>query len=56
MDQCPGEDDLIDADNDNIPDCLQFQGIPAVTTWGLVVLCLSLLIAAKLRVSLSWQV
>lgn len=48
-DQCLGFDDTIDENGDDIPDCLQFQPIPTTTTWGLAVMTLLLLIAAKVR-------
>ncbi|MEK6676337.1 MAG: hypothetical protein AABZ47_11870 [Planctomycetota bacterium] len=44
-DVCLGFDDRIDDDNDGMPDCL--QTIPTVSTWGLVILALSLLTLAK---------
>lgn len=49
QDVCPGQDDTIDADDNSIPDCLQFQAIPTTSTWGLAALTLLLLIAGKLR-------
>ncbi len=49
VDQCPGEDDTIDANDDGIPDCFQFPIIPTTTAWGLAVMLLLILIAAKLR-------
>jgi hypothetical protein len=47
IDQCPGEDDLADVNRNGIPDCLEPDFIPAVSTWGLVVLALLLLTGAK---------
>lgn len=49
IDQCPEEDDRIDTNRDDIPDCAQFLGIPTTTPWGLTSLALLLLIAAKVR-------
>ena len=49
LDQCPGADDRPDQDHDGIPDCLDFRPIPTTTAWGLAVLTLTLLVAAKLR-------
>ncbi len=46
-DQCPGEDDRIDANANGTPDCLEPTIIPTTSTWGLAVLALLLLIAAK---------
>ncbi len=46
LDQCPGEDDLPDSDDDGIPDCIQAP-VPTVSTWGLLILALLLLITAK---------
>jgi hypothetical protein len=55
LDQCPGQDDLLDANADGTPDCLEKSPIiPTASTWGLVVLALVLLIAAKL-VFPSWH-
>jgi hypothetical protein len=48
-DQCPGPDDTIDANQDTIPDCLQFQAIPTTSTWGLAIMALLLLVVGKLR-------
>jgi len=48
-DQCPGDDDRIDNDQNSIPDCLEQRTIPTATAWGLLVLALSLAIAAKIR-------
>ncbi|MEK6674816.1 MAG: hypothetical protein AABZ47_04080 [Planctomycetota bacterium] len=45
-DLCPGQDDLLDADNNFVPDCR--QNIPTVSTWGMVVLALSLMTLSKL--------
>lgn len=47
VDQCPDQDDRIDTDSNGQPDCNQFFPIPAVSTWGLGILALVLLIAAK---------
>jgi hypothetical protein len=48
VDQCPGEDDLADVNANGIPDCLEAEFIPTVSTWGLLVLALLLLTGAKL--------
>jgi len=49
LDECPGEDDLIDANFNGTPDCVEQQVvIPAVSDWGMAVLILSLLIAIKI--------
>jgi len=48
LDQCPGKDDRIDANGNGVPDCLENPIIPTASTWGLGVLTLLLLIAAKL--------
>jgi hypothetical protein len=48
LDQCPGRDDRIDADSNNIPDCLESPFIPTASTWGLAILTLLLITAAKL--------
>jgi len=48
LDQCPGRDDRIDADGNGIPDCLELFRIPTTSSWGLAVLTLLLLTAAKL--------
>ncbi len=45
IDQCPGGNDTIDLNENNTPDCA--EAIPAVSTWGLVVLTLLLLTMAK---------
>ncbi len=45
-DQCPGEDDLPDSDGDGIPDCIMAP-VPAVSSWGLLILALMLLVGAK---------
>ncbi|MEK6676336.1 MAG: IPTL-CTERM sorting domain-containing protein [Planctomycetota bacterium] len=47
-DVCLGFDDRIDDDNDGIPDCL--QTIPTVSTWGMIVLALLVLVGAKVRI------
>lgn len=49
IDRCPGLDDRIDHNGDDIPDCLEFSPVPAVSTWGLTILALLLLAAAKIR-------
>ena len=46
FDQCPGLDDTIDTDHNGVPDC--FERIPAVSTWGVIVLALLLLTAGKI--------
>ena len=46
LDQCPGLDDRIDSDHNGVPDC--FERIPAVSTWGVIVLALLLLTAGKI--------
>jgi hypothetical protein len=48
-DVCPGEDDRIDDNANGIPDCLEPTIIPAVSHWGLIILTLLLLVAAKTR-------
>jgi len=48
-DQCPGQDDLLDENQNGTPDCLEFQGIPTVSAWGLLAMGLVLLIIAKSR-------
>ena len=45
FDVCAGDDDRIDLDHNGTPDCT--QSIPTVSVWGLVVLALLLLVAAK---------
>jgi hypothetical protein len=47
LDQCPGNDDRIDANTNRIPDCLESTEIPTASTWGLVILTLVLLTFAK---------
>jgi len=48
-DQCPGEDDLIDENNNGTPDCVDgFEIIPTVSQWGLAILTLLMFITAKL--------
>ena len=47
LDQCPGGDDRIDQDGNQIPDCLEGDAIPTVSQWGLVILAMLLLIAAR---------
>ena len=49
IDQCEGLDDRYDHDNNGVPDCTQY--IPAVSTWGLVVLTLLLMTLSKLAFS-----
>ncbi|MEK6677006.1 MAG: thrombospondin type 3 repeat-containing protein [Planctomycetota bacterium] len=44
-DLCPGQNDLLDEDDNAVPDCR--QNIPTVSTWGLVILALSLLTLGK---------
>ncbi len=46
FDQCAGPDDRIDTDHNGVPDC--FERIPAVSTWGVIVLALLLLTAGKI--------
>ena len=46
LDQCPGGDDTVDFNADGIPDCL--QAIPTVSTWGVVILALLLMVGGKL--------
>ena len=48
VDRCPGDDDRIDEDNNDVPDCLQFQAIPTASAWGQVILAFSLAVAAKI--------
>ncbi len=48
IDQCDGQDDTRDFDNNNIPDCVEFFPIPALSEWGLLALSLLLLIGGKL--------
>ena len=62
VDACPGADDNLESDGDGVPDCLDqcpgvndavylpecANAIPTVSTWGLVVLSLLLLIGGKL--------
>lgn len=45
LDACPGDDDRIDLDANDQPDCV--QSVPAASQWGLVILALLLLAAAK---------
>jgi len=45
-DLCPGLTDTIDSDANGVPDC--FENIPAVSTWGAVVLALLLLTIGKI--------
>ncbi len=49
QDQCPGIDDRIDLDKDNIPDCIGSGRIPTVSQWGLVIMLLLLLTLAKVN-------
>jgi hypothetical protein len=49
LDQCPGTDDRLDANANGTPDCLESTEIPAVSSWGVAVVSLVLLILAKLR-------
>lgn len=49
LDQCQGGDDRVDLEGNGIPDCLEQFAIPALSHWGLVLLSLSLCIAAKVR-------
>lgn len=44
-DVCPDTDDRIDLDHNSVPDCL--QSIPTMSSWGLLILALLLLVAAK---------
>ncbi|MEK6675079.1 MAG: hypothetical protein AABZ47_05415 [Planctomycetota bacterium] len=46
-DQCPGLDDCVDINYDAVPDCSLL--IPTVSTWGLIILALSLLTLAKVN-------
>jgi low density lipoprotein receptor-related protein 5/6 len=48
-DRCPGKDDRIDENANGIPNCLEPAIIPTVSHWGLIILTLLLLIAAKTR-------
>jgi len=49
LDQCPNADDRLDEDGDGVPDCaLGLARIPTISMWGLTMLTLSLLIAAKI--------
>lgn len=48
-DLCPGEDDTIDANSDQVPDCL--QRIPTNSAWALVVLTLVLATGSKIMYS-----
>ncbi len=45
IDQCPEGNDAIDLNGNNTPDCA--EAVPAVSTWGLVVLTLLILTMAK---------
>ncbi|MCH9002245.1 MAG: hypothetical protein IIC02_06695 [Planctomycetes bacterium] len=45
LDVCPLQDDTIDEDLDGAADCL--STIPATSTWGVIVLALLLMTAAK---------
>ncbi|MCH8966097.1 MAG: S8 family serine peptidase [Planctomycetes bacterium] len=47
-DLCPGADDLIDLDGDGVPDCV-LAAVPTVSAWGVTILALLLLVAAKAR-------
>jgi len=44
QDRCPGDDDRIDIDQDGTPDCLV---VPAMSTWGVLILTLLILATAK---------
>lgn len=46
-DLCPGDNDTIDLDHNGQPDCA--AAIPTVSAWGMTILALALLAAAKLR-------
>lgn len=47
LDLCAGLDDTVDSDGDAVPDCAQ-PVIPAISTWGLAITTLLLLVGAKL--------
>ncbi|MHC5109454.1 MAG: PA14 domain-containing protein [Planctomycetota bacterium] len=49
IDICPGEDDFLDEDGNGVPDCAEqpIDTVPTVSTWGLLILAMLLLIAAK---------
>jgi len=54
VDQCPGEDDLIDLNNNGIPDCVEQQfAIPTVSSWGIAVF--ACLIALSSVFLLTWR-
>lgn len=46
-DLCPGQDDTIDADGNGVADCL--GPVPVVSTWGIAIAALLLLVGAKIR-------
>lgn len=45
LDRCPGLDDRIDNNQDGRPDCV--DALPAVSTWGVVILTLMILSFAR---------
>jgi hypothetical protein len=47
-DRCPGADDLVDADENGIPDCLEHTAIPTLAEWGLAALTLLLLTGGRI--------
>ncbi|MFQ5463275.1 MAG: hypothetical protein ACE5E5_11700 [Phycisphaerae bacterium] len=49
LDQCPGEDDTIDANQNGTPDCLDPPAVPTLGPWGLAILALALLTAGKVN-------
>jgi len=46
LDVCPGQDDLIDENANGIPDCLEEPAVPALSTWGIAITVLLLMIAS----------
>ena len=43
----PGEDDRIDSDKNEVPDCLEHTAIPAESAWGLIILALLLAVGGR---------
>ncbi|MCH7873468.1 MAG: IPTL-CTERM sorting domain-containing protein [Planctomycetes bacterium] len=46
-DECPEEDDTVDLNGNDVPDCLEPLPIPTVSEWGLALFGLALLALAK---------
>ena len=46
IDVCPGWDDLVDENANGIPDCLEEPAVPALSSWGIAITVLLLMIAS----------